>query len=96
MTKNRFILLALLTVAVAACVKKGKSLGSSEWKGLTESEVRSKLDSKLPAKIPAEKRSAFSDKVVNTMRERGVMGEDPVVPDDVSSITDDVQAPAEG
>jgi hypothetical protein len=95
MTKNRLILLILLIVVIAACAKKAKPHRESEWHGLTESEARSKLDAKLPGKIPAEKRSAISDKVVAKMRDRGVISEDPVVPDDVSSLTDDAEESAE-
>ena len=88
MTKKRLILLVLLVVVIAACAKKAKSHRQSEWHGLTESEARSKLDAKLPGKIPAEKRSAISDKVVAKMRDRGVISEDPAVPDDTSGVTD--------
>lgn len=89
MTKKRLIVLVLLIVVVAVCAKKAKSHRESEWRGLTESEARSKLEAKLPDKIPAEKRSAISDKVIAKMRDRGVVSEDPAVPNDTSGITDD-------
>ena len=89
MTKKRLILLVLLIGVVTACAKKSTSHRESEWHGLTESEVRSKLETKLPGKIPAEKRSAISDKVVAKMRDRGVISEDPGVPDDASGIAGD-------
>jgi hypothetical protein len=88
MPTKRLILLVLLIAVVAACARKAMSHRDSEWQGLTESEARSKLDSKLPDKIPAEKRSAISDKVVSKMRDRGVISEDPAVPDDASGVTD--------
>jgi hypothetical protein len=88
MTRKRLIVLTLLIVVIAACGKKAKSHRESEWHGLTESEARSKLDAKLPGKIPAEKRSAISDKVVAKMRDRGVISEDPAVPDDASGVID--------
>ena len=89
MTKNRFVVVALLIVVIAACAKKAKSHRASEWHGLTESEARSKLETKLPGKIPAEKRSAISDKVVAKMRDRGVISEDVDGPDDANGITTD-------
>jgi hypothetical protein len=89
MKRKRLIVLVLLVVVIAACAKKAKSQCQSEWRGLTESEARSKLDAKLPDKIPAEKRSAISDKVVAKMRDRGVISEDPAVPNDVSGVADD-------
>lgn len=88
MTRKRLILLVLLVVMIAACAKKAKSHRESEWHGLTESEARSRLDAKLPGKIPAEKRSAISDKVVAKMRDRGVISEDPAVPDEASGVID--------
>ncbi len=90
MTKNRMILIALLIGAIAACAKMAKSRRESQWQGLTEREARSKLDAKLPGMIPAEKRSAISDKVVAKMRERGVLSDEPVVPDDASGLTDEL------
>ena len=95
MTEKRLILLVLLIGAVAGCAKKSKSHRESEWHGLTESEARSKLETKLPDKIPAEKRTAISDKLVAKMRDRGVLSEDPAVPDDASSIADDADQLAE-
>ena len=89
MTRKRLIVLVLLVVVIAACAKKAKSHRESEWHGLTESQARSKLDAKLPGKIPAEKRSAISDKVVAKMRDRGVISEDPAVPNDVSGVAED-------
>lgn len=44
-----------------------------EWTGLSESEARAKLDEKLPSRIPEERRAAMADKIVDTMRDRGVI-----------------------
>lgn len=90
MTKKRLILSVLLIAAIAmitGCGKKAKARHDSEWHGLTESEARSKLDAKLPGKIPAEKRSEISDKVVAKMRDRGVIADDPTIPDDARELT---------
>lgn len=93
MTKKRLILLGavMLFVAMAACAKKSKSERASEWHGLSEDEVRSKLDAKLPHKIPAEKRAAISDKIVTKMRDKGAIDDSVSVPDDASAITDDAE-----
>jgi len=74
-------------VTATTIAKKAKSPQRSEWHGLTETEARSRLDAKLPEKIPAEKRTMISDKVVGKMRDRGVIVEDPAVPDDASELT---------
>jgi hypothetical protein len=92
MAKKRLILLVMLIAVISmisACGKKTKARHDAEWHGLTESEARSKLDAKLPGKIPAEKRSEISDKIVAKMRDRGVITEDPTVPDDASELTDE-------
>ncbi len=46
-----------------------------EWptEGLTESEVRDKLNSRLPDRVPDEKRAAVADAVVSKMRAKGVL-----------------------
>ncbi len=89
MSKKRLILLVALIVLVAAFAKKGKAHRESEWHGLSESEVRAKLDAKLPGKVPAEKRSAISDKVVAKMRDRGVIVDETAAPDAASDLADD-------
>ena len=52
------------------------------WHGLTEAEVREKLESRLPKRVPDKKRAAVADKVVSKMRERGALREedDPSAP----------------
>ena len=71
------LILVALAVLIAVAIKKAKSKRESEWHGLTESDIRSKLDSKLPGRIPDDKRSAIADKVVTKMRDRGVISADP-------------------
>jgi hypothetical protein len=70
MVVKKIVKLALIAggVALAAKVMSAKS---SEWQGLTEAQVRDKLDTRLPDAVPAEKRSAVADKVVSKMRARG-------------------------
>lgn len=60
-------------LALAAKVATAKK---AEWQGLTETQVRDKLESKLPAKVPQDKRAEIADKVVHNMRDRGMLGED--------------------
>jgi hypothetical protein len=73
---KKVLKLALLVGGVAA-VAKLMGAKKAEWQGLSESDVRSKLDARLPDKVPADKRNAIADKVVGTMRERGVLKEEP-------------------
>ncbi len=77
---KRLLMLALLVGGIAA-VAKIVGAKKAEWQGLTESEVRAKLDARLPDKMPADKQAAVADKVVDKMRERGVLREDDVTPE---------------
>lgn len=75
--KKKLIGFALFAGAIAAASKviAGKA---AEWQGLTESEVRQKVETRIPSRVPDDKRAAVADRVVTKMRDRGVLGEDPV------------------
>ncbi len=83
---KKLIKLALLIGGVAA-VSKVLTAKKAEWAGLGESEVRAKLDSRLPEQIPSDKRSEIADKIVDKMREKGVLAED--APADDGSASDE-------
>ena len=72
---KKLIKLALVVgaVAVAARLIGAKK---AEWEGLTESQVRDKLDARIPDRVPDKKRAAVADKVVAAMRFRGKLVED--------------------
>jgi len=67
-----------LAIVVGAITVAAKMVAAKkeEWEGLTEPQVREKLDSKLPNRVPTEKRSEIADKVVSKMRDRGVLADD--------------------
>ena len=69
---KKLLKLTLIVGGIAA-VAKLVTARKAEWQGLTESQVREKLDSRLPGRIPDEKRAAVADKVVSKMQERGVL-----------------------
>jgi hypothetical protein len=71
---KKLLKLTLIVGGIAA-VAKLVTARKAEWQGLTESQVREKLDSRLPGRMPDEKRAAVADKVVSKMRERGVLRE---------------------
>ncbi len=71
-------------IAVLAKIVAAKMADKmADWEGLTESEVRAKLESRLPKQVPDEKRATIADKVVSGMRERGALRdeEEPSAPD---------------
>ncbi len=83
---KKLIKLAMVigAVAVAARLAGAKR---AEWEGLTELQVRGKLDSRIPDRVPEDKRTAVADKVVAKMRSHGKLVEDE---------TSDGDGPAEG
>ncbi len=74
-SKNNLIRMALLAGG-AALVAKVIGAKKEQWTGLSESEVRHKVESGLPDKVAGEKRAAVADKVVATMKTRGLLDED--------------------
>ena len=72
---KKLIKLAFL-IAIVVAVAKALEAKKAEWEGMTETDVRAKLDARLPEQMPAEKRAEIADKVVGKMREKGVLGED--------------------
>ncbi len=75
---KKLIKLLVLGGIIAAIVKLVQSK-KAEWEGLTETEVRSKLDSKLSPKMPPEKLEKIQDNVVGVMRARGKLREEPTL-----------------
>jgi hypothetical protein len=71
---KKLLKLALIVGGIAA-VAKLVTARKAEWQGLTEAQVRQKLDARLPDRMPSEKRAAVADKAVSKMRERGMLGE---------------------
>ena len=72
---KKVLMLALLVGGIAA-VAKLLGAKKAEWAGLTESEVRAKLDARLPDRMPPEKQAKVTDKVVEKLRSRGVLVEE--------------------
>lgn len=78
---------ALVAFAVKMLMAK-----KQEWQGLSEPEVRSKLDDTLGSRVAPEKLDEIQDKVVGKMREHGVLREEEVIEDTVvaEAIVEDV------
>lgn len=72
---KKLIKLALMVGAVAVAARF-VGAKKAEWEGLTESQVRDKLDARMPDRVPDEKRAAVADKVIAAMRSRGKLVED--------------------
>lgn len=81
---KRLLILALI-IGAATAVAKMAAAKKAEWAGLTEPQVREKLDSTLPSRVPDEKRGAIADQVVSKMRDQGMLREQ----DDAAAPTDE-------
>lgn len=75
LAKHNLVRVALL-LGGAALVAKMIGDKKNQWTGLSESEVRHKVEARLPDRVADEKRTAVVDKVVATMKSRGLLGED--------------------
>ncbi len=62
-----------LIVGVIVVLAKIVMAKKAKWEGLTESEIRDKLETRLPKRMPSEKRAAVVDKLVSKMREKGAL-----------------------
>ncbi len=72
---KKLVKLALLVGAIWVAAKL-VAAKKAAWHGLTEAEVRDKLESRLPKRIPDEKRAEIADKIVTGMREQGALGDE--------------------
>jgi hypothetical protein len=72
---KKLVMFAVIVGAVALLARL-VAAQKAKWQGLTESEVRDKIESGLPKQVPSEKRDEIADKVVTGMREGGVLGDE--------------------
>ena len=68
----KFILFAAIVAAIVKVVQDQ----IAQWKGLSETELRGKMHSKLDDKMPPEKVDEIADKVVEGMREKGMLSDE--------------------
>jgi hypothetical protein len=72
------LLTVVLLVAVVAAIAKMVMM-KQEWSGLSETQVRDKLDAGLSRKVDdVDKRQEIADKVVTAMKDKGVIREEPI------------------
>jgi hypothetical protein len=72
---KKLVMLGLIVGAIVVLAKI-VAANKAKWEGLTESEIRDKLERRLPKRMPGEKRTAVADKVVSKMRETGALLEE--------------------
>ncbi len=69
---KRLLLAGVLIAAVALAVRKCAQQ-RHHWHGLSETDVREKLDQKLANRMPDERREVVTEKIIGRMRDRGVI-----------------------
>ena len=67
------LILLIIVVALIGAIAKLAHAKKAEWSGLTESEVRDKLETKMGGRMPETKRAHVQDAIVNKMRARGAL-----------------------
>ena len=72
---KKLVLIVILIGVIAAIAQKMK-LDREQWQGLTEDELRNRLEQRFPSAMPEEKREAVTNKVVDKMRGRGMLADD--------------------
>ncbi len=73
---KRLLKLALF-VAIIVGIAKFLEAKKAEWTGLTEAQIRDKLDSLLSTRVPADKLEEVQSQVVKAMREKGMVAAEP-------------------
>lgn len=66
-----------LFAAIVGAIYKAVSAQKEEWKDLSETEVRGKLHDKLGERIPEDKLEKIGDTVVDKMRDKGRLRDEP-------------------
>lgn len=74
---KKLLLLAGVIGLLALIIKK-RSTDRTDWKDLTASEARDRLNDRFPERVPADKRDMVTEKIVTKMREKGVLADDPI------------------
>lgn len=63
----------VLLIGGVAMAAKFVAAQKAAWTGLTETELRQKLESRFGSMMPPDKQTAMADKIVATMRDRGAL-----------------------
>ena len=90
---KKFLFLAALIGLIALIARKAKA-DREQWQGLTEDEVRGRLDQRLPGQIPDEKRAMIADTIVGKMKDRGVLADEGIDIDEPIDLADEAPSAA--
>ena len=71
---KKLLFFAALIGLIAVLARKAMA-DREQWEGLTEDDLRNRLDQRLPTQIPGEKRQAIADSIVTKMKDRGAIAD---------------------
>ncbi len=93
---KKLVMFAILAGALLAAARLAAAQ-RSQWQGLTETQVRDKLERRLPPQVPADKRSVVADTVVAKLRDRGLLEVEPAetIPEAVTDVVADAAEAAD-
>ena len=74
---KKFLFLAALIGLIALIARKAKA-DREQWQGLSEDELRGRLDQRLPGQIPDDKRELIAETIVTKMKDRGAIAEETI------------------
>ena len=74
---KKLLFIGALVALIAFIAQKAKE-DRERWQGLSEDDVRERLDHRLPNQIPDEKRQAIADTIVTKMKDRGALTDDTI------------------
>ena len=74
---KKLLFLAAL-IGVIAFIARKAATDREQWEGLTEDELRSRLDERLPHQIPDDKREMITETILTKMKDRGAIAEETI------------------
>lgn len=84
---KKLLFLAALIGAIAFLARKAMA-DRQEWEGLSEDELRSRIDERLPNQISGDKREQIAETIVTKMKDRGALAEDTIDVDEPIDLAD--------
>ena len=84
---KKFLFISAVIALIALIARKAMA-DRQQWEGLTEVDVRDRLDERLPSQIPDEKRQMIADTIVTKMKDRGAITDESVDVDDTIDLAD--------
>ena len=66
-------------IALISLIAKKAQADREQWSGLTEEDVRDRLDRRLPHRIPDDRRQVIADSIVTKMRDRGALQDEDTI-----------------